>query len=56
MTQALDLVDAYEASAEGPLFVDNGPFMRDGWGDGRDTDRALLAVHQVRSVWSTGYG
>jgi len=45
--QALDLVDAYEAGAYGPMFTEGGEFQRSGTGDGRDTDRAMLLVQQV---------
>lgn len=49
LVRALDLVDAFEASATyGPLFVSSGPFMRgQDVGDGRDTHRAMLVVQQA---------
>ena len=53
ITKALNLVDSYESSAHGPLFVTGGEFARgSAWPtsavhDGRDTDRAMLVVHQA---------
>jgi hypothetical protein len=48
VTAALDLVDAFEASPLGPLFITTGPFLRGtNRGDGRDTARALLVVSQA---------
>ena len=45
---AFDLVDAFEASSLGPLFVPpRGPFLRDGSGDGSDMDRAMFSVQQA---------
>ena len=53
ITQALDLVDSYESSSHGPLFVNGGDFPRGShWptaavDDARDTDRAMLMVQQA---------
>lgn len=45
-------MDAFESSANGPLFVSSGAFPRLPagtleLGDGRDDDRALMVVHQA---------
>ena len=50
ITQALDLVDAFEASSYGPLFASGAWFSRGppNQNDGFDTDRALLQVCSVR--------
>jgi hypothetical protein len=45
--QAFALVQAFETSAHGPLFVKSGGFSRSGFGDGRDLDRAMLVVYQA---------
>ena len=48
ITKVFDLIDAFEASSHGPLFMSTGPFSREGRaGDGRETDRAMLAVQQT---------
>ena len=50
VTQALDLVDTFEAapSPYGPLFSTTGAFRRgSNLGDGRDTQRAIMSVHQA---------
>jgi hypothetical protein len=44
LTEALELVAAFEASALGPLAF---PFARDGAGDGHDLARCMLAVQQA---------
>ena len=49
ITQALDMVDAFESSAYGPLFVSHTNIARGtpDVGDGRDIDRAMILVHQA---------
>ncbi|GMI38455.1 hypothetical protein TeGR_g13725, partial [Tetraparma gracilis] len=47
---ALDLVDAFEASSKGPLFMTDatrGGMQRENDGDGLATERAMLAVQQA---------
>jgi len=45
--EALDLVDAYESSASGPLFVATGDFARDSTtSDGKELARTMLQVQQ----------
>jgi hypothetical protein len=48
VTKILDIVDAFENSADGPLYIKKGDIQRVGANDdGNDLQRAMLAVHQV---------
>lgn len=45
--KAFDLVDVYERSSDGPLFVKRGSFARAGENDGHALERAMLLVQQA---------
>jgi len=44
--QALDLVDSFEVSSQGPLFVATGDFARASSADGKELARTMLAIQQ----------
>lgn len=48
MSQAFDLIDAFEASTFGPLFLNTGSITRDpSTSDGQEIERAALQIQQA---------